>query len=314
MSVNDHHYPELQVWNNAAFDCEEFDENPAAIKASWSSNESMDRSDSSCSKEDQIPNPIVNSRGEIFSLVSRQGLVDKSMTTTENGSEGVEKRKIDSEIEEIEREISRLSMKLEALRFEKLEHSVRSIEERGRIVPAKFVEPPRQISSKIEDYMFSSNKMKNANSRRGLSLGPVEIYNSVKSRQSILLTSKPDLNSTQSRRKSCFFKLQGIDQGKVTKERGKSLSVSPKSRKIISKIPNPKQAVTSIGYRKPVKKDDIILPSIQAKKLFNDGDKSGLVKKPTKPARVVSSRYNQSTIICEARKRPLLENGKEEST
>ncbi|KAE8717034.1 cytochrome P450 71A9-like [Hibiscus syriacus] len=51
-----------------------------------------------------------------------------------------DEKKINMEIEEIEKEVTHLSSKLEALRLEKAEYNTRSIAMRGRIVPAKFIE------------------------------------------------------------------------------------------------------------------------------------------------------------------------------
>ncbi|XP_039054603.1 uncharacterized protein LOC120197028 [Hibiscus syriacus] len=80
------------------------------------------------------------------------------------------------------------------------------------------------------------------------------------------------IQSIQSRRKSCFFKLQDIDEGRVTRERGKSLSLSPNSRKTVSKVIAPKPAATTA---------------------LQDGEKPVSARKPLKHGRVVGSRYNQ---------------------
>ncbi|XP_042038220.1 uncharacterized protein LOC121784107 [Salvia splendens] len=116
--------------------------------------------------------------------------------------------------------------------------------------------------------------------RRGMSLGPSEIFGAAKSRQMVINTT-----SLQSRRQSCLFKLQGIDE-----ERVESCSLSPKSRKFAEKL---RQAVTTIGSRKAVKKEESVLSSVQPKKLFRDGEKSVPNKKASRPGRVVASRYNQ---------------------
>lgn len=143
--------------------------------------------------------------------------------------------------------------------------------------------------------------------KRGFSLEPSEI---VKFRQ----VNKPEMTpvqAMQSRRKSCFWKLPEIDEEKrIDKERGKS--VSPKSRKGLTVTRN---AATTIGMRKGVKKDDVVLESIQPKKLFRDGEKSVAAKKSVRPGRVVASRYNsnQSTVQSAVKKRSLPENDKDES-
>ncbi|KAL1821695.1 hypothetical protein DCAR_0418126 [Daucus carota subsp. sativus] len=125
------------------------------------------------------------------------------------------------------------------------------------------------------------------------------------------LSEMNPVEAMQSRRKSCFWKLQEIGEEKVVKkERGKS--VSPKSRKGLSVARN---AATTIGIRKGVKKDEGVLESIQPKKLFRDVEKSGVSKKSTRPGRVVASRYNsnQSTIQAAVKKRSLPDNDKDES-
>lgn len=94
-----------------------------------------------------------------------------------------------------------------------------------------------------------------------------------------------------------MLKLQGIDEEKV-----KSCSLSPKSRRVAAKS---RQAVTTIGSRKTVKKEDAVLSSVQPKKLFRDGEKSAPNKKAVRPGRVVASRYNQASAV---RKRSLPEN------
>ncbi|GAV68850.1 hypothetical protein CFOL_v3_12353 [Cephalotus follicularis] len=266
---------------------------------------------------------IGNSQGNPLKLVSKQGVIDKSAISKIRSEEG--DGRIDIEIEEIEREIDRLSLRLEALRLEKAERCKKTVEKRGRIVSAKFMEQKQSIKNldavkKIEESLISSSKTRI--SRRGVSLGPAEIFTAVKSRPSMAI--KPEITpvqSIQSRRKSCFFKLQDIDEDKETKERGHSLSLNPKYWKTVSKIQAPKQAVSTIGSKRPVKKDDGVISSIQPKKLFKDGEKSAPLKKPIKPGRVVASRYNQAvmnqanvqTTASEARKRSLPEDNKEES-
>lgn len=68
------------------------------------------------------------------------------------------------------------------------------------------------------------------------------------------------------------------------------MSLSPKSRKTVSKVEASKQAATTMGSKKPAKKEDGVLTSISPKKLF--GEKSAPVKKPLKPGRIVASRYS----------------------
>lgn len=337
--------PDLQIWNNAAFDNEE-SEGSATIKASWSNMDAVNLSESlesDCSKENLspvgmkspvyvkssvpikplCPNSLIgNLQGKKLKLLLETPVASKKGCEEKEEKERFcDERKIDSEIEEIEREISRLSSRLEALRLEKAErNAMKTVERRGRIVPAKFMEPKQSSKNsdlvrKIEESSMSSVKPKI--NRRGMSLGPSEIFSGARARQ----PGKPEITpiqSIQSRRKSCFWKLQDIDELKVIKERGKSLSLSPKSRKTVSKTQAPKQAATTVGSRRPVKKEDGILASIQPRKLFKDGEKEKSVtaKKPLKPGRVVASRYNQTngnSRLSDGRKRSLPENDKEEN-
>jgi|UniRef100_A0A2N9EWK4 hypothetical protein len=345
--------PDLQIWNNAAFDNEE-SEGSAAFKSSWSNLHTVNLSESlesDCSKENLsplvvktpvpvkssvpikplCPNSLIrNSQGKPFKLLVKEGLLETPVVS-KKGHEGRERdekervcdeRKIDLEIEEIQKEIARLSSRLEALRLEKAErNAMKTIERRGRFVPAKFMEPKQIVKNsdlmkKIEETLPSSVKSKI--NRRGMSLGPSEILAGARARQQ--QPSKLEITPVQpiqSRRKSCFWKLQDIDELKVIKERGKSLSLSPKSRKTVSKIQAPKQAVTTVTSKRPVKKEDGVVSSIQPKKLFKDGEK--WAKKPLKPGRVVASRYNQianhtngNLRLSDGRKRSLPENDKDD--
>ncbi|GKU96566.1 hypothetical protein SLEP1_g9790 [Rubroshorea leprosula] len=327
--------PELQIWENAAFDNGE-SEDSSAIKGSWCNVEAvlLNRSlESDGSKENQSP----ESQKSLFSLKSstpfKSLCPNNAIGNLEKPSKRViesrpaksktvvgkdedkkrDERKIDMEIEEIEKEISRLSTKLEALRFEKAEQTARNMTMKGRIVPAKFMEHKQSVKNsdavkRFEDPLFSNSRTKL--NRRGVSLGPSEIYSATKSRQSMKQEFATPVPSTQNRRKSCFFKLQDIDEGKVTRERGKSLSLSPKSRRTVSKVQAAKQAATTVGSKRSMKKEDGVLASIQPKKLF--GEKSASVKKPLKPGRIVASRYSQNVTQNDARKRSLPDNDKEE--
>ncbi|KAK8482120.1 hypothetical protein V6N13_017668 [Hibiscus sabdariffa] len=290
--------PEVQVWNNAAFDnAESEDANPC--KDYWCNHDSgsVNQSlESDGSKENQSPlwvkspvsfkpcsRNVAGNPKEPFSVKMRSGVCKEQ-------DKKRDEKKIDMEIEEIEKEVARLSSKLEALRLEKAEYHARSIAMRGRIVPAKFMEPKQSIlEKKMEDPLFSKPKL----NRRGVSLGPSEIFSATKSRQFMKQEFATPVQSIQSRRKSCFFKLQDIDEGKVTRERGKSLSLSPKSRKTVSKAIAPKPAATTVGAKRGVKKEETVLSTIQPKRLFKDVEKPVTAKKPLKPGRVVSSRYNQ---------------------
>ncbi|XAR68048.1 hypothetical protein NMG60_11003041 [Bertholletia excelsa] len=344
---------DLQIWNNAAFESED-----NAIRASsWSPVKSItvnpsESLDSFSSKENQspvlvkspvpikIPTPakplhpngiIGNSQGKPTKRLLKQNLSEKGVSRRSSEEEIRDEQKIDAEIEEIQMEISRLNSRLEILWLEKAEQKVKALERRGRVVPAKFMEPKQgakitEREKKIEEASSVGTKARvqrrglslgpseiAAGVRRGVSLGPSEIFAGVKPRQ----LAKPEINITpaqpiQNRRKSCFWTLQDIDE-EETKGRRTSLSVSPKSRKITARAQALRQAATTVGSKKGAKKEDGIISSIQPKKLFKDGEKSVPAnKKPLKPGRVVASRYNQHTENSAMRKRSLPENDKDD--
>ncbi|PKI52946.1 uncharacterized protein LOC116202354 [Punica granatum] len=318
--------PDLQVWNNAAFDHGESEPLTWASSNPDCVNLTLSLESDDCSKENRSPSgPVGNSQVRLLNLNLNLPLepgsaspspVLKGIKWKDPQEEKVQSgRDIDAEIEEIEREISRLSTRLEVLRIEKAEQNPKTTEPpRGRVVPAKFMEQKQgnrssQEEKKIDGAPLSSTKPKI--NRRGVSLGPGEIASAVKTRPS----NKPEVTpvmSVQSRRKSCFWKLQEIDELKVTKERRKSLSltVSPKTQKTVSKTQPQKQAVTTVGSKRATKKEEGVISAIQPKRLFKEGEKSA--KKPAKLGRVVPSRYNQITISA-ARKRSFPENDKEEA-
>lgn len=300
--------PKLQIWNNAAFDDGD-SQITSAIEASWSHlNESFD---SDCSKENQFPISVSSSLRSSVSITEAPSAKSK-IGKTKSGADRSKKRDerdIDAEIEEVEKEIGRLSTRLESLRLEKAEQTARSIAIRGRIVPAKFMESQKQV--KFDESSFTGSKSRAT--RRGVSLGPAEIFNSAKKSETVT-----PLQSAQNRRKSCFFKLPGIEEGKVT-TRGKgrtSLSLSPRSRKAKMTAAQ-KQAATTVGSKRAVKKEEGVLLSIQPKRLFKDDEKNVSLRKPLKPGRVVASRYSQmgktQTGEKDVRKRSLPENEEKEN-
>ncbi|KAI3786837.1 hypothetical protein L1987_40846 [Smallanthus sonchifolius] len=117
---------------------------------------------------------------------------------------------------------------------------------------------------------ISRNKIQ----RRGFSVGPTEI-----------MSSATNSKSKQNRRKSCFLKLDDIED---ERSRGKN--------------PNLRQAVTTVGSKKVMRKDDLILESVRPKKLFGEP-----AKKSIKAGRVVPSRYNQATVNSSMKKRSFTE-------
>lgn len=304
--------PKLQIWNNAAFDDGD-SQITSAVEASWSHlNESFD---SDCSKENQFPISVSSSLQSSVSITDPRNVQEapsaKSKTAKAKSGADRIKRDIDAEIEEVEKEIGRLSTRLESLRLEKAEQTARSIAIRGRIVPAKFMESQRP-TVKFDDSSLPGSKSRT--NRRGVSLGPAEIFNSAKKSETVT-----PLQSAQNRRKSCFFKLPGIEEGKVT-TRGKgrtSLSLSPRSRKAKMTTAAQKQAATTVGSKRALKKEEVVLSSIQPKRLFKDDEKNVSLRKPLKPGRVVASRYSQmgktQTGEKDVRKRSLPENEEKEN-
>ncbi|KAK9676965.1 hypothetical protein RND81_11G112800 [Saponaria officinalis] len=335
------------MWNNAAFDdADDEDETSNVLKFSWSNinpmssiNVSNQSFDSDCTKENLSPSSAafgkqpLNLRNDCNNVAV--SVVPKSVLKERDcGGEG---RNFDIEIEEIEKEISRLSKRLEFLRAEKKKMiDAKVVEKRGRIMASKFMDVAKQgvrISDeerKREELMNVSGKPKTPRRgvslgpaeimrgmRRGVSLGPSEIWSGTRLKNSGRQEITP-MQPSANRRKSCYWKLQDIDELRVTKERGKSMSVSPKSRgKSVSKPQVPVKAATTIGVRKTVKKEEGLMSSIEPKKLFvKDGEKSVSCKKPLKSGRVVASRYNQimsggSSALKELRKRSWPENEEE---
>ncbi|KAL6553552.1 hypothetical protein OROGR_007394 [Orobanche gracilis] len=321
---------DLQIWNNATFvDNEEISEDLEASRQSWGSlksifdnpkssfdsvsdkenrcvvllennnNNNNQISSVSCSlKSSNTPFKPVNTVGtkSRIECVSKKGF-DENLYWNKIRDE----KKIDEEIEEIESEILRLKSRLEALRLEKAEPNLKTAEKRRIIVPSKFM-GPTQSGKLIEEVSSMGERTKVqrkgvslgpveivSGARRGTSIGPSEIFGATKLKQ----MGKQDLTTpTQSRRKSCFWKLQDIG------EEGRSSSLSPKSRKVGLKtqVTTSRQAVTTISSRKGLKKDDSVFNSVQPKKLFKDGEKlwATTSKKPLKPGRVVASRYSQN--------------------
>ncbi|KAJ8568840.1 hypothetical protein K7X08_032471 [Anisodus acutangulus] len=308
---------DVQIWNNAAFDNGD-SEDLSSLKLSWLRPSDSFESDMS-SKENQTPlykNFSVNISSPMpIKPLQPNGAMENSriksnkpILTRKNGKDNDlrDVKKIDEEIEEIEMEISRLNSKLEALRIEKAEKSVvKTVEKRGRVVAAKFMEPKMSAKTNVQRRGVSLGPSEIFGAtRRGLSMGPSEILAGTKAeklgKQEMITPVQPITN----RRKSCFWKLQEIEEESLSsKERGKSSVIA---RTMVA----PRQAVTTIASKKNVKKDDGFLSSVQPKKLFKDGEKSN--KKPQRPGRIVASRYNQSTNQSSVvRKRSLPESDKD---
>ncbi|XP_026452419.1 uncharacterized protein LOC113352875 [Papaver somniferum] len=338
-------YPEsintsdLQIWNNVAFDDDAETDESIAIKdsSSWYPlqpilmNQSKTLEDFDSLKENRSPVSLISpsakaveSKGKPLKVLFKQGLLSPSLfVSTDDKNQGnLDGDNVDTEIEEIELEINRLSSKLEALRLEKSEQNLKLIEKpenfqkkigknlilanpnstilrRGvslgpiEIIAnekskrrQKTIENPENFQKKNGGNLIAANPNSRIQQRRGVSLGPTEIMASVKSRPPI----KPEITPQQSRRKSSVFKLQEINEEKVTTERG-GRSLSPVSRRSVLKPRHLKQGfATTGGSKKPVKKDEMFISSIQPKKLFKEGEK---FVSPKKNGRVVASRYTQ---------------------
>lgn len=204
---------------------------------------------------------------------------------------------IDAEIAQIESEISRLSKKLETLKIKKAQASSVAgpaktpAQKRGRVVPAKFLNletppPPPPLAASSKKIPIQESR------RRGLSLGPMEIYKNA----TPLRVQKPSAG---------FPKLEGIkEKGKEStvsaRRRGMSLgpseilrqrSSSPKARKPMnSRVSELRKGVSTVGAKKPSAKMDGASASasgVKPKTLFQEK------KRPDAKVRVVASRYNE---------------------
>ncbi|KAI3718125.1 hypothetical protein L6452_18977 [Arctium lappa] len=263
---------DLQIWNNAAFDngAADSSSNNLIIKSSWSplkKSLSMNQHPSDSigssfsSKENQSPSNVAARSKPLNNLPIKIGLSKSSVVED----------KTEEEIQ-IENEISRLYARLESLRLKRAQQN------------AKKTLDANNRDSGVKETGFSRTKIQ----RRGFSLGPNEIMSATNPKSKQLGTTP--IQSTQNRRKSCFWKLGDIEEEeKMGVSRGKNLSL--------------RQTVTTGRSKKGTKKDDSLLSSIQPKKLF--GEQS---KKPLKPGRVIASRYNQATVTSSMRKKLLTDN------
>ncbi|XP_038900931.1 uncharacterized protein LOC120087979 [Benincasa hispida] len=330
--------PNIQVWNNAAFDNGESD----VRTISWSNvqdsykNLSSESLQSDSRKENLCPLSLKTPASVKYSVsvkpLNRNGVIENSQgkpfKTPGNGKEEEEviskERNIDAEIEETEREINRLATRLKALQIEKAEQIATrtTVQEGGRFVP-----PVRSVAPKVSTKNSNGvNKMfKDAlvepkiGHNRGLSLGPSEIHGSVGARRQGN-TEIMSAQRIQNRRQSCLPKLLDIDEEKAKNRRGNSMSLSPKSRRTLIKAQTVRKPATTIVSKRPAKKDGVV-ELIQPKKLFKDIEKpapSTSVKKPLRTGRIVASRYNQtnesSQIATENRKSSLPGNCKDDGS
>lgn len=349
MSLLDHpddiEAPNIQVWNNAAFDNGESE----VRTFSWSNvqdsykNPSSNSLQSDCSKENLCPLNLKTPASVKYSVsakpLNRNGVIGNSngkplrtpcvVSAKMCGVKGREEeeviskeRNIDAEIEETEREINRLATRLKSLQIEKAEQSAArtTVPKGGRFVPMKSVEPKVSIKSSNGVKMFENAMIEPKIGNRGLSLGPSEIHAGVGSRRQGKIELTP-IQRMQSRRQSCLPKLLDIDEEKGKNRRGNSMSLSPKSRRTMIKAQTLRQPATTIVSKRPTKKDGVV-ELIQPKKLFKDIEKSApptSTKKPFRSGRIVASRYNQtnesfSQVTTENRKRSLPGNYKDDGS
>ncbi|MCL7028725.1 hypothetical protein MKW94_010980, partial [Papaver nudicaule] len=300
--------PDLQIWNNAAFDNESSStdntkdvsscslQKPILGNGSKSSMKldsikenitpSFCKSPAVCSKSSPLPIKPLHPNGAVenssqqkkpLKLLFKQGLLPQQPISKTANELVIDEGKLDAEIEEIEAEISRLASKLESLRVEK----------------AAMKQKPKNSAAVQKDLQKtpSLRPIPKSIRQRGFSLGPSEIMG-MRS-QNTGKSEKTPIQSTLNRRKSCFFKLPEITEEKSVKGKGgKSSSLSPKSR--MSKIQSSRQSLTTIGSKKSERMGNGNVSSIQPKKLFQEEVKSVTAKKPVKPGRVIASRYSQT--------------------
>ncbi|XP_047307004.1 uncharacterized protein LOC124910412 [Impatiens glandulifera] len=297
---------ELQIWNNAAFDTGEFEN---TRKTSFFLDQS-DFPDSSSIKENRNPisvktpakgNPLQQPIGNSFLIPNPQ---------FQNPEEIRDEKKIDSEMEEIKKEITRLTSRLEALRLEKAELRIKALDKLGRMVPAKFKEQKQTVNVRPTRGFSLGPSEIGGGFRRGVSMGPAEIYSASKSKQ---LGKQETVFTPVHRRKSCFLKLDDVDEDRAMI--GLSFTVDSKPpRRTITKTPTQRQAATTVGLKKEASRTvGMSSSSIQPKKLFSkEVDKSQPINK-IMPGRIVASRYNQSSSVSKSaiRKRSFPENDEE---
>ncbi|KAL9662390.1 hypothetical protein QQ045_027223 [Rhodiola kirilowii] len=293
---------ELQIWDNAAFDCGG-SLDAASIRNSWSSISAFQSDDN---KENTItlltyppsltpPKPLhLNNlvAKNSTTCLSKQACPIKRLgnfETKELGFGRYEER-LNREIEDIEKEMNRLSCRLQEL---KRERNAGTGKRCGRVASME-----QDQLMKLEDSLLTPNLAGVISSQyRGFSISPSEIITAgVKTRRMISkmeASSSTPINQKQDRNKSCFWKLDQIDELKMTKERGrggKSMSLSPRTKKDIPpKLPIKQAATTTLGSRKNWNKDERVISSVQPKNLFKEED-----KKPVRAGRVVASRYNNN--------------------
>ncbi|EHA8591165.1 hypothetical protein COCNU_scaffold035423G000020 [Cocos nucifera] len=213
------HFPDavnsknLQVWNNTVFDDAAGGSDGAAAKLPWSAlqpisaNQSESLDFDPC-KENRSPTPVYDKTpiSKKSSTALKPALSGKSSKVSFKEVAQINDESIDDEIEEIEKEIRRLSSRLEALRVKKAERDSRVAAARrhGRIVPAKFMDP-KQSTMKILEMPASKNMEQSPSSaklrQRCGSLGPLEIIASSSKVLDLKQSSTKNLGSSSALKK-----------------------------------------------------------------------------------------------------------------
>lgn len=315
-------HSDLHIWDNAAFDVSGCPcpasppllPHPRSADENLSPNLSTSPLSSSvvvAGKKKQPPPSISTPKQDKpLKLLFKQGLLSPARRTETDDDESI----VNSEIESILKEISRLSERLEALRSRKKDAHRKAVpvnDVEGQYCPhgeeviaAAATTAPLKQSTKTNKTVRVCSPPETAKPRaRGVSMCPSEIHGGIR------LVQLPQ--NWQSRRKSCFWKLpppleeEEANVGKVRAHRlslasgakNGSRTLSPKSRQ--SKLTDLRRGIVTVGSKSNKlagKKEEAAPSRLQPKKLFGDANPPA-APKPLKNARVVPSRYNQIPTI-----------------
>ncbi|KAJ3679433.1 hypothetical protein LUZ60_017444 [Juncus effusus] len=198
MSLSQFDSPNIQkIWNNETFD---------------GSDGSLAGMSAGCS----VLQPISTNRLNSFDLDSckenrRVSLMPKKSPARK--VKEIDESGLDEEMESIEREIQRLTFRLEELKFKKAS----LVQKPGKIVPSKFMEP-KPFSTPIKSSNLQIGTPESYKSRRrGVSLGPLEI-----------------LNRSQSSKKPNLMKLEEIKEEEEERKGGKQAKVPNQNLNLIN--------------------------------------------------------------------------------
>ncbi|PIA25497.1 hypothetical protein AQUCO_11200006v1 [Aquilegia coerulea] len=184
------HYPssidvekDVQIWNNAAFDNGDIIDMSSSSSHSSKENEIPSHSFGLCRSPVCLNSSVKNSHAKPLKVLFKEGLLLNHQKIGNDEMRDVSK--IDPEMEDIEKKIRRLSLKLESLRLEKEEINAKKIESSGVSLM------PKKIGGILG--------LSNGSSRKGMSMGPSEIASSVRSQRDEL--AKPNQNEAQQKKK-----------------------------------------------------------------------------------------------------------------